>query len=105
MCSSGWIFVEMIPSVLDHRDWSFIPLIQMIQIMLRFPDHYVGKQQHGDQVGNGHQGVQGVCDAPHQLQLDHRGDHQDQNPGHAVGDQPLFTGQVFQAALSIVGPA
>lgn len=65
--------MRMVPSVPDHRNWSFIPLIQMIQIMPRLLDHNIGEQQHGDQVGNGHQSVQDIGDAPNQLLPEYSG--------------------------------
>ena len=64
-----------------------------------------GQQEHGDQVGDGHEAVEGIADAPDQAKI--HGCTQDghQGIGNVEGQQNLASQQEFRAAGTVQTPA
>ena len=66
---------------------------------------YGSQQEHGDQVGNGHETVEGVADAPDQAQI-HGGAHDgNQGIGNVERQQDLAAQQELSAAGTVKTPA
>ena len=60
--------------------------------------------KQGDQVGEGHEGVQRVRDQPYEVQLGHRTDHHEGRPQQAVGFD-RGAGPGTPSTFAVVGPA
>ena len=68
-------------------------------------EHLRGEQQHRDQVGQGHEAVEGVGDAPDELEAAHAADDGHADEAEAVVDAGACAEEVVDGAFAVVGPA
>ena len=72
---------------------------------LRFPNHHAGQGDHGDQVGDGHEAVEGVGDVPGQGQVHGGAHHNDDDEDDLVGPDGLGAEDELTGTGAVQRPA
>ena len=78
---------------------------QLGEVPLGLLDHHAGQSHQGDQVGDGHEAVEGIGDGPGQVQLHGRTHKDDDDEKDLVRLDGLVAEQELAAAGAIQGPA